>query len=137
MLSLFTWLPSPPWAYTGLLQGVVYTPGTVTQQDEVVGRKLESWTTLAVHLKMAFLVCSFGLYFRYVVGIVYTLTTCVGVWWWGDWIDNIETRPPGSLKRIHTKWRPPCLLQNHHQIHLLALSEWSACSKFCWSEVSK
>lgn len=42
------------------------------QQDEVLGREWGLGATPAgeVYLKMAFLICSFGLSFRYVVGII-------------------------------------------------------------------
>lgn len=92
--------------------------GTVIQQDKAVGRNLGSGATPAgVHLKVAFLIYSLSLYFRYVFGSTHTFITCMGAWWRVEWIYNIETSPVGSLKRTHIRMRPPCLLRNHDQRH--------------------
>ena len=84
-----------------------------------MGRELGSGAIPAgeVHLKIAFLICSFGLYFRCVMPCI--VTTCV--WPVGDgvreWIYNIEISPVGLLMRTHIRLRPSCLMIYHGQRH--------------------
>lgn len=62
------------------------------QQYEVVERELGLGAIPAgdVHLKMAFLICSFGLYFRYVI-LYKLLPIACGCWWAGGVGDGYTT----------------------------------------------